>query len=159
MCRLLMCERSAPRWQKHNRQKDDADSPFWGRAAAASGSPLTGWLCQWVWRGSCLWGNRRGRCQESFIYTKWNNNDSLANSQYSLSSCVCVCVSEAYSAPSAAPSASTTRLVSSLEICRASTRCMSVMVQKDATRWSGKRTGEVMGHDLPLTSKTGNLLN
>ncbi|CAG6017685.1 unnamed protein product [Menidia menidia] len=39
----------------------------------------------------------------------------------------------AYSASSAAPSASTTRLVSSLEICRASALCMSVIVQKDAT--------------------------
>ncbi|TNN58087.1 hypothetical protein EYF80_031686 [Liparis tanakae] len=45
--------------------------------------------------------------------------------------------------PCAAPSASTTRLVSSLEICRASARCMSVMVQKDATRWSGDRTGNL----------------
>lgn len=65
--------------------------------------------------------------------------------------------SKAYSAPSAAPSASTTRLVSSLEICRASARCMSVMVQKDATRWSEDRTCGVTGHNLPLALKTGNL--
>lgn len=65
----------------------------------------------------------------------------------------------AYSASSAAPSASTTRLVSSLEICRASARCMSVMVQKDATRWSGGRAGDVTGHNLPLTSGTGNVLS
>lgn len=62
---------------------------------------------------------------------------------------------EAYSAPSAAPSASTTRLVSSLEIRRASARCMSVMVQKDATRWSGDRTGDVTGHNLPLCGVCG----
>lgn len=67
--------------------------------------------------------------------------------------CLCCDVCEAYSASSAAPSASTTRLVSSLEICKASARCMSVMVQKDATRWSGDRTGDVTGHNLPSASK------
>lgn len=71
--------------------------------------------------------------------------------------CLFVFDGKAYSASSAAPSASTTRLVSSLEICRASARCMSVMVQKDATRWSGDRTGDVTGHNLPLVSKTGNV--
>lgn len=70
-----------------------------------------------------------------------------------------VFVGKAYSASSAAPSTSTTRLVSSLEICRASARCMSVMVQKDATRWSVDRTGEVTGHNLPLTIKAGNTLS
>lgn len=73
-----------------------------------------------------------------------------------------VFVCKAYSASRAAPSASTTRLVSSLEICRASARCMSVMVQKEATRWSGDRTDDVTGHNMPfnqmpLTSKTGNV--
>lgn len=77
----------------------------------------------------------------------------------SINAHVFVFVSKAYSASSAAPSTSTTRLVSSLEICRASARCMSVMVQKDATRWSADRTGEVTGHNLPLTLKTGNALS
>lgn len=45
---------------------------------------------------------------------------------------------KAYPASRAAPSAAWTRLVSSWEICRASARCMSVMVQNDATRWSGR---------------------
>ena len=59
-----------------------------------------------------------------------------------------------YSASIAAPSASTTRLVSSLEMCRASARCMSVMVQKDATRWSVDRTGGITGQNLTLDIRT-----
>lgn len=63
---------------------------------------------------------------------------------------MCLCC-KAYAASSAAPSAAATRLVSSLEICRASIRCMSVMVQKDATRWSEDTTGDVTGHNVALT--------
>lgn len=58
----------------------------------------------------------------------------------------------AYSASSAAPSASTTLLVSSLDICRASARCMSVMVQNDATRWSRHRAGDVTGQKQEMCS-------
>ena len=55
-------------------------------------------------------------------------------------------------ASSAAPSAAATRLFSSLEMWSASARCMSVMVQKDATRWSAGAQGRGAGltHWLPL---------
>ena len=79
------------------------------------------------------------------------SEESIIN--LSISSFVLVFVRKTYSASSAAPSASTTRLVSSLEICKASARCMSVMVQKEATRWSGDRTGEKKSHNLPKHQK------
>lgn len=119
--------------------------PFWGHAAAAWGSPPAGWLCRLVWTGSFCRGKTRQDDTEAGLY-------SVAAWVF-IHAFVC----ETYCASIAAPSASTTRLVSSLEICRASARCMSVMVQKDATRWSRDKTGDVTGHNLPLATKTGNV--
>lgn len=73
---------------------------------------------------------------------------------YTLITEILLLVSDSYSASSATPSASTTRLVSSLEICRASARCISVMVQNDATRWSGDRTGDITSYDRASLSET-----
>lgn len=69
-----------------------------------------------------------------------NLKSNLRPLRSTLLPCLKLVVSETYSESNAAPSASTTRLVSSLEICSASARCMSVMVQKDATRWSGEHS-------------------
>lgn len=51
----------------------------------------------------------------------------------------CIVRSLTHPASRAAPSAAATRLVSSREICSASALCMSVMVQNEATRWSGHK--------------------
>ena len=53
-------KKKAERWQNVNQDVGltNVDTPFWGHAAAAWGSPPTGWLCQSGWRGRCCWGTQ-----------------------------------------------------------------------------------------------------
>ena len=59
-----------------------------------------------------------------------------------------------YPAWRAAPSAAATLLVSSWEIWRASARCMSVMVQKEATRWSAGRSHSTSANQITENTQT-----